>query len=128
MGLKIDSNVKVVMNQSQINKLLNAPSKALIKTAMAIETDLQTSKTIPFDTGTLQNEQTSVDPSKASSGTVQIVSDTPYARRLYFHPEYNFRHDKNPNAGGKWFDPYINGNLVNWVKETYVELLRRMTQ
>jgi hypothetical protein len=128
MGMKIDANVKVVMNQSQINKLLNAPSKALIKTAMAVETDLQTSQTIPFDTGTLQNEQTSVDPSKASSGTVQIVSDTPYARRLYFHPEYNFRHDKNPNAGGKWFDPYINGNLVNWVKETYTELLRRMTQ
>ena len=128
MGLKIDANVKVVLNQAQINKLLNAPSIALIKTAMAIETDLQTSQTIPFDTGTLQNEQTSIDPSKASSGTVQIVSDTPYARRLYFHPEYNFRHDKNPNAGGKWFDPYINGNLVNWVKETYTELLRRMTQ
>ena len=128
MGLKIDANVKVVLNQAQINKLLNAPSTALIKTAMAIETDLQTSQTIPFDTGTLQNEQTSIDPSKASSGTVQIVSDTPYARRLYFHPEYNFRHDKNHNAGGKWFDPYISGSLVNWVKETYVELLRRMTQ
>lgn len=128
MGLKIDANVKVVLNQVQINKLLNAPSKALVKTAMAIETDLQTSQTIPFDTGTLQNEQTSIDPSKAASGSVQIVSDTPYARRLYFHPEYNFRHDKNPNAGGKWFDPYINGNLVKWVKETYVELLRRMTK
>ena len=128
MGLKIDGNVKVVMNQAQINKLLNAPSKALIKTAMAIETDLQTSQIIPFDTGTLQNEQTSVDPSKASSGSVQIVSDTPYARRLYFHPEYNFRQDKNPNAGGKWFDPYLNGSLVAWVKETYAELLWRMTQ
>jgi len=128
MGLKIDSNVKVVMNQAQINKLLNAPTKALIKTAMAVETDLQTSQTVPFDTGTLQNEQTSIDASKATSGSVLIASDTPYARRLYFHPEFNFRQDKNPNAGGKWFDPYINGSLVQWVMNTYTELLRRMTQ
>lgn len=128
MALKINTTIKIIMNPAQVSKLLNAPQIALIRTAMAVETDLLTSQTIPFDTGTLQNEHTSIDPSQASSGTVQIVSDTPYARRLYFNPEYNFQQTKNPNAGGKWFDPYINGNMKKWVKQTFVELMRRMTQ
>ena len=128
MALKISTNIKVIMNPAQVSKLLNAPQMALIRTAMAVETDLQTNQTIPFDTGTLQNDQTSIDPSQAPSGTVQIVSDTPYARRLYFHPEFNFQQAKNPNAGGKWFDRYINGNMKKWVQQTFVELMRRMTQ
>ena len=42
-----------------------------------------------YQGGTLQNESTFVDYSNSSKGTVTLVSSTPYARRLYYHPEYN---------------------------------------
>lgn len=37
---------------------------------------------------------------------VSIVSDTPYARRLYFHPECNFNRDENIAAGGELLTPW----------------------
>ena len=64
---------------------------------------------MPFDTGTLQNDSTFVDDSGKNDGTVSIVSNTPYARRLYYHPEYNFNHQYNANASAEWFKDYQNG-------------------
>ncbi|AJH78126.1 MULTISPECIES: minor capsid protein [Heyndrickxia] len=55
---------------------------------------------IPKDKGTL--ERSSLQASDLERG--EIVWDTPYARRLYYHPEYNFSKDKNPHARGLWFD------------------------
>jgi hypothetical protein len=34
---------------------------------------------------------------------------TPYARRLYFHPEYNFSTKENPHAKGMWMEDWIKG-------------------
>lgn len=64
---------------------------------------------MPRDTGALQNESTFVDYSNSSQGSCSIVSDTPYARRLYYHPEYQFSKDENPNARGKWYEPWMKG-------------------
>lgn len=97
----------------------------LIKTADAIRTDLIQSQTMPFKTGNLQNLSTFIDDSKSSAGKVRIVSDTPYARRLYFHPEYNFSKANNPNAGGMWFEPYKNGNKKDFAKNTFAKLMKR---
>lgn len=55
---------------------------------------------IPFDTGNLRNS--SIQATKP--GTGQIKWDTPYAARLFYHPEYNFSKDMNPRARGRWFD------------------------
>lgn len=53
---------------------------------------------IPFDTGNLERS------ALQSSQPGQIVWDTPYAKRLYYNPQFNFSTDKNPNARGMWFD------------------------
>jgi len=86
----------IKLNPGVINEA--AIALALIKTADAIKTDVQQSQTMPFDTGTTQNRSTYVDSSRAAQGQVSVVTDTPYARRLYFHPEYNFRTEDNPYA------------------------------
>lgn len=114
---------------SKINckNIANIKSKAiqcLVETAYAVKSDLQTSETMPFDTGELQNGSTFVDDSKKNSGKVRIVSDTPYARRLYWHPEYNFQKTHNKNADGMWFDPYINGNKKNFARNTFKRLMK----
>ncbi len=37
-------------------------------------------------------------------GSGKIKWNTPYARRLYYHPEYNFSQEHNARAGGYWFE------------------------
>ncbi|CAM3214062.1 minor capsid protein [Streptococcus pluranimalium] len=43
---------------------------------------------------------------------------TPYARRLYYNPQYNFSKDKNPNAQGKWFEAAKANKLEHWLDLT----------
>ena len=40
-----------------------------------------------------------------------VVWHTPYARRLYYHPEYNFQ--GAPTRGGNWVDRMLqNGGMI----------------
>lgn len=113
------------MNHQALSKLVKAQVQALEMTGDQLLGDLRNSQTMPFDTGNLQNDQTYVDYEKSADGKVSIVSDTPYARRLYFHPEYNFQQGKNPNAGAGWFDPYIDGDKYRQVKQWFKQFVKR---
>lgn len=47
---------------------------------------------------------------------------TPYVRKLYYNPDYNFSTDMNPNAGGLWFETAKAAKLPIWInlaKEAY---------
>ena len=105
--IKVKSSVK--LNMPQIQQLTQAQVTALEQTAEALHTEVVQAQVFPFDTGNLQNESTFVDYSESGKGKVSIVSSTPYARRLYFHPEYHFRKGENPNARGKWYADWIPG-------------------
>lgn len=118
--MKVTSKV----NHVKLKQIEQASIEALILTARALEDDLKESQTMPFDTGYLQNHATYTDDTDAKSGSVSVISDTPYARRLYYHPEYNFKHDNNPNAGGLWFEPYITGVKKDFVKKVFARHLR----
>lgn len=54
----------------------------------------------PFDQKTLI--ESGINNTIKGSG--EIKYDTPYARRLYYHPEYDFSKEKNPEAGAYWFE------------------------
>lgn len=116
---------KVTYNTANIRRIEADAQLALIKTADAIKTDLQQSQTMPFESGQLQNRSTFVDSSKASSGKASVISDTPYARRLYFHPEYHFSTKENPDAGGAWFEPYISGAKKDYAKKVFEVFMRK---
>lgn len=47
-------------------------------------------------------------------GTGKIIWETPYARRLYYNPQYNFSRDSNPNAQGLWFEAAKSRHLKDW--------------
>ncbi len=100
---------KIKLYTPRVKKLTGAMIPALEKTAGAVHNDLEQSQKMPFRTGNLQNESTFVDDSRAAEGTVSLISSTPYARRLYYHPEYNFNKSENPDAGGRWLDDYLPG-------------------
>ena len=116
--MKVTSKV----NNAKLKEINYNATIALFKTADALKTDLQQSQTMPMDTGELQNRSTFVG--NKHSDSVSIISDTKYARRLYHHPEYNYKKDKNPKAGGMWFEPYINGNKKNFAKNTFKAFMK----
>lgn len=107
--MKVSSVVK--MNFARMNQLTDAAVSALEKTAEALHTEVIQAQVMPFETGHLEEDATFVDYSESKSGKVTIVSATPYARRLYYHPEYHFQKDENPFAGGKWYAPWLPGGL-----------------
>ena len=123
MAVKVSSTIK--LDEAKLKELTRQQYISLAQTADALVTDLRDSQTMPFDTGNLQNDSTFLDDSQKEQGRVSVVSSTPYARRLYFHPEYNFRTTNNLNAGGKWFEPYISGNRTDFLKDAFAKLFKR---
>ena len=118
MARNVKSTVK--LNMPMVRKLTAAAKVSVAQTAEAIHTDVVQSQVIPRDTGALQNESTFVDLSDIDQGKAYLVSSTPYARRLYYHPEYKFhqtpladesgkKHEGNANAKGRWLDDYMKG-------------------
>ena len=123
MAVKVSSTIK--LNEAKLKELTRQQYVSLAQTADALITDIRDEQLMPFDTGNLQNDSTFLDDSQKEQGRVSIVSATPYARRLYYHPEYDFRHTNNAKAGGKWFEPYISGNRTDFLKDTFAKLFKR---
>lgn len=116
--------VNIKLDNSKINNLIKAQKKALEMTTEAIKSDIVTSAVVPKQTGELERSHF-VDTSQLDKMRTSIkVSGPPYARRLYWHPEYNFRHDKNINAQGKWMQSYIDGENKEFVTDTYKHFLK----
>lgn len=122
--MQVKSTIK--LNMPRINQMTQAAVVALEKTAEALHTEVVQAQIMPFDTGNLQNESTFVDKSQSSGGKVSLVSSTPYARRLYYHPEYHFQKYENPFAGGKWFDPWLPGGISSdFCKEAFKKFYKK---
>lgn len=142
--MKVSSKVNI--NMSKIRQLDQAAIRALELTAENLHEEIVQAQVIPRKDGALQGESFFVDKTESNSGKVTLVHAEPYARRLYFHPEYHFhkgpweeewtdkegkhhhvKHDGNPNAKGKWFEDWEPGGKYEdiAVKE-FKELYRRL--
>ena len=123
--MQVKSTVK--MNFPRIKQLTQAAVTALEMTAEALHTEVVQAQVMPFETGNLQNESTFVDYSESKQGKVTLVSSTPYARRLYYHPEYNFQTDENPFAGGMWYEPWMEGGVSqDFAKNAFKRLSKKV--
>lgn len=124
----IDVTSTVNIDIPKINNLSAAAVRALEKTGAALLTEVKNAEVFPFKTGNLQNESTFTDDSHAEQGRVEIISDTLYGRRLYYHPEYNFNREFNANARGKWYEPWLpGGQQEDFVQKTFEALYKKET-
>lgn len=120
--------VKVKLDNAKINQLVQAEKQALEMTTEAMKSDIVTSAVVPKQTGELERSHF-VDTSQLDKMKTSInVTGPPYARRLYWHPEYNFRRDKNVNAQGKWMQAYIDGEKRNFVRDTFKVFLKQLSK
>ena len=115
---------EVIFN-TNLEKIFQGTLRAIGETADALKTEVEQAQVIPKDKGTLEASMT-VDKSQIENGKVKIVVSTPYARRLYFHPEYRFRKTDNPNAKGKWFEDWLpNGSKETFAEDTFVSFYKK---
>lgn len=115
----------VKIDQAKIKELVSTSKTALYKTAELLLTDVRDAQVMPFSSGDMQNSKTFVDDTAVSKGKVAIVTDAPQARKLYYHPEFNFSQDHNPNAKGNWLDDWIDGNKKDFAIDTFKKLYKR---
>lgn len=119
--MKIKATLK--LNQAAIKKIEQAMEKALPYTMEAMKTEINNMQVVPKETGNLEESaKTGVEGNKG-----YISYNTPYARRLYYNPQYNFRTDKNPNAQGRWMDSFVYGPKKDWLAKAYGEFLKRLS-
>lgn len=116
--------VKITLDMQAIHMLEEEAKKSAELTMEQLRKDVKDEQTMPFDTGDMQNNQTFV---AAEDDCVRLVTGSPQARRLYYHPEYNFQQGKNANAGGEWLEPYISGDKKDFVRDTFAETFKKRT-
>lgn len=124
MNFSVTSEIK--LNMAVIKQLDTAQQTALRHTTDALLTQIKNTEVMPFDTGNLQNESTFTDYSNLNAGYTKIISSTPYARRLYFHPEYNYSREENIAAGGKWLTPWLKGGTKqNFCEKAFARFYKK---
>lgn len=114
--------ISIKLDYAKIRQIEQAALASASETLEAVYKDLESAQTMPFDTGDMQNNQTFVD--KTDSGAV-LVTGSPQARRLYYHPEYNFQRGKNSKAGAKWLEPYISGEKKDFAADEFTAAFKR---
>lgn len=117
MKIKVD----IKLNPTAIKVIQDAMIKSLPLTMEAMKNEVNNMQVVPKEIGNL--EESAVVGAENNKGFLSY--NTPYARKLYYHPEYNFRQDKNPNAQGRWLDPFIHGDKKDWLTKTYGILLKQ---
>ncbi|MFR2138050.1 MAG: minor capsid protein [Pseudoruminococcus massiliensis] len=123
--MKVTSKIKI--NQTAIKAITAKAQAALEQTADLLQTEVQQAQVIPRMDGHLQGEAMFVDKSESKYGRVSIVHSTPYARRLYYHPEYNFKKDENPNAKAHWFEDWQKGGKhEDFCNKAFAIIMRRL--
>ncbi len=78
---------------------------------------------VPFDKAGIYEQPGRLRDSGHIENETDIVWETPYARRLYYHPEYNFQ--GKPKRGGNWVDRMLqNGGRTEIEKAARREVAR----
>lgn len=95
--------------------------RALNKAADEIEQRLKEAEVVPKKSGALEASQNIV----VMGNRLTISYSSPYANRLYFHPEYNFSREQNSNAQGRWLEAvFSDTELANIYANGYKEIIK----
>ena len=116
----------VSLNYGRLYEFDQMTLAALELTAEALHTEVVNSQRMPFDTGNMQNAQTYVDTTDLPNGNVSLVTGSPQARRLYYHPEYDCQTVNNAHAGGRWWDSWIDGPYKDFCPKAFAAFMAQM--
>lgn len=132
-----DAKITIKFDKGAIKAMEKACNDALVETAFALQDEIREAGVIPRMDNHLAGDKFKVNASEANQGVVYLEHDGPYARRLYYHPEYHFhrepwvdkygnQHLGNPNAMANWFSWWEEGGRYQGrPAEIYTAILKR---
>lgn len=110
--------MRVQMHKSTVDDIVLALRKAACRTMeVDVRDDLVTSHRMPFDIGTLQDDETFVVMGYGKEIRATLMHGTPYARYQYYGISIkgnalNYQTVNNPHAGSHWLAPYLDGVFI----------------
>lgn len=107
MGIKVNVNFKA----DKVYKRIQT-GKATAVEILTNEVVKDSNFFIPKNNGDL--ERSAISSSDYKNG--KAIWKTPYARRLYHNPQYNFSKEPNKHARGLWFEEAKAINIKKWNK------------
>lgn len=116
--------MEIKINIASIDAIRAAIKAAALATMEAVKTDVIAAQVVPFDTGKMQNSQFTAQTEQGDELHTTLTTDADQARKLYFHPEYNFQRGKNANAGAGWYDPWVSGEKADFAPSVFAEELK----
>ena len=132
-----DATIKIKFDKGALKALDKAFTDTLKETAVTLQDEIREAGVIPRKDNHLAGDKFTVNASEANRGVVYLHHEGPYARRLYYHPEYHFHrepwvdkdgkeHLGNPNAMGYWFSWWEEGGRYeDRPAEIYTAFLKR---
>ena len=114
----------IKLNTAGLRFLEEAAMKAAILTADVLLDAVRDAQVMPFDVGTMQNDDSYTEETEQGA---RLVTQGAKVRRLYFHPEYDFQKVNNPNARGEWLQPWIDGEHKDFAQETFIQIYKKET-
>ena len=114
------------LNVREVKRLEGAAVRTMEQTVDALQTEVRTAQVMPYDNGDMQNNDTFTETSvRGHEIESRLITGSVQARRLYYHPEYNFQTVNNPNAGGKWLEPWIDGEKKDFAQTAFNALYKK---
>jgi len=106
----INFNVKVKIDSTKLRQKRKQSKKFA---QMQLDEDVlkDSNYFIPEESGNLM--QSGILHTRIGSG--KVIWKTPYARRLYYNPQYHFHKETNPNAQGLWFEAAKKLHKEDWL-------------
>lgn len=119
------NDITVKIDKVAVNHTLKEAQRALGLTGYLLQKEIRQEQVIPRDTGYLEDVSFQV-VDQSEKNLVQLKFTARYARRLYYHPEYNFSKKENPNAQGYWMRPWLKGGKYeNQATEMFANILKK---
>lgn len=117
--------VEIRLDAAAIARLGEAAQAAALETMEAVKGEIVSAQVVPFDNGTMQGTLHTEQFGAGDEHHIVLQTDGPQARRLYFHPEYNFQRGNNKNAGAGWYKPWEPGGAQgNFIPDTFAARLK----
>ena len=116
-------NYNCTFNLDDCIKKLGLEEKGRVQQFVTHEFMKNVEPFVPFDeAGKYENPGRLKDSCHIENDT-DVVWNTPYARRLYYHPEYDFQ--GAPARGGYWADRYMQDGGQQEIEDGVRRLLKR---
>lgn len=128
-------NSKIKFNIPILNKLDKMTTIALEETTEALHSEIENDQVVPYGKDIIKqgtvihqggnmNRNIYASHENSNQGKNELIAPDVYARRMYYHPEYNFNKEEHKNAKGKWYEDYISGSKKNFCSKKFSEIYR----